>query len=292
MRFLGYLTDPGDRTANQNRIDEQRRELARAGKVQTWVAGGEGRIGYPFVLSCDQPDAYLPELVARYVGDERSARLWGTWDGLRVGTEEAPVSLHEAIREVYEQRRQAGRIDLPDSVLSMFAGKVVIESGGVREAQSRAGALGIMQLSPAALRDCRLEEPFELHRLAQIDCALYLLEQNHRNLEPAFRERFGHLPAAKATVLYRMLLIQAYHSGIGRVTSLLTDESLNGAARYFSSHAARFSAGDIALGMVFHNLGREQLGFAALYYVADVAIATDAACERVNDLPGCEHRAP
>jgi hypothetical protein len=172
-------------------------------------------------------------------------------------------------------------------VLSQLAGKVIIESGGVREAVSAAGAVGIMQLSPAALEDCRLEERFHLHRLAQIDCALYLLQQNHRILEPVFKEYFGHLPEDKAAVLYSMLLVQAYHTGIGRVTSLLNDESLNAPAQYFASYQERFSAGDIALGMVFHNLGREQFGFAALYYVADVALATEAACERLADLPGC-----
>jgi len=287
MRFLGYLTDTGDRAANQRGINAQRLRLARDGKVGAWVPGDEDRTGYPFVLSCDQPDAYLPELVARYVGDDESARLWGTWDGLRVGTEDAPVSLDDAIREVYAQRRDAGRISLPEQVLGVLAGKVIIESGGVREALSPAGALGIMQLSPEALDDCRLAEPFRLHRLAQIDCALYLLEQNDRNLRPAFDARFGGLPAEKAATLYWMLLVQAYHSGIGRVSALLSDETLNEPARYFAANAERFSAGDIALGMVFHNLGREQLGFAALYYVADVGIATEAACRRVADLPGC-----
>jgi hypothetical protein len=287
MRFLGYLTDAGERAATQDRINAQRRRLAETQAVEVWVPGAEDRSGYPFGLSCDQPHAHLPALVARYVGDDADARLWGTWDGLRVGSEESPVSLHAAIRQVYEERRAAGRIDLPEPILSTLAGKVIIESGGVREAESRAGARGIMQLSPAALADCQLQEPYQLHRLAQIDCALKLLEQNHRNLKPAFDERFGQLPAPKAEALYRMLLIQAYHSGVGRVRSLLTDASLDGPAQYFAARAERFAAGDIALGMVFHNLGREQLGFAALYYVADVGIATAAACARVEDLPGC-----
>ncbi|MGD8830633.1 MAG: transglycosylase SLT domain-containing protein [Pseudomonadales bacterium] len=290
MRFLGYLTDPGDRAANQDRINAERRRLARAGRVGAWVAGAEGRSGYPFVLSCDQPDAYLPVLVGRYFGNDPDARLWGTWDGLRIGTEAAPVSLDQAIREVYRQRRAEQRIDLPESVLSTLAGKVIIESGGVKEAASAAGAVGIMQLSPAGLSDCRLEAKFQLHRLAQIDCALYLLDQNHRNLGPVFDRRFGNLPAQKAENLYRMLLVQSYHTGIGRVISLLDDPSLNGPARYFAAHADRFSAGDIALGMVFHNLGRDELGFAALYYVADVAVAAAAVCERERkgDLPGCD----
>jgi len=287
MRFMGYLTDPGDRHANQNRINGERLRLAREGKVEGWVKGDADQIGYPFGLSCDQPDAYLPALVDRYTGDDASARLWGTWDGMRVGSKDHTVSLYEAIRQVYEDRRSAGRISLPERVLGTLAGKVIIESGGVREALSPAGAVGIMQLSPAALEDCRLEPRFQLHRLAQIDCALYLLDQNHRNLEPVFAETFGHLPAPKAEALYDMLLVQAYHSGIGRVMALLTSEELNGPARYFAENEERFTAGDIALGMVYHNLGREQLGFAALYYVADVAVATEAVCQRLADLPGC-----
>lgn len=292
MRFLGYLSDAGERQANQSNINDERLRLAREGSVNAWVPGDQRRIGYPFVLSCNQPDAHLPDLVARYVGDVESARLWGTWDGMRIGSAERPVSLHHAIRQVYEHRRASGRISLPTHVLSTLAGKVIIESGGVREALSPAGARGIMQLSPAALNDCRLEEPYQLHRMAQIDCALYLLEQNHRNLAPLFEQQFGHLPAEKSEALYRMLLIQAYHSGVGRVGLLLTDESLSQPARYFATHAERFTAGDIALGMVFHNLGRQQLGFAALYYVADVAIATAAACERAQDLAGCIRRPP
>ncbi len=287
MRFLGYLTDAGAPESNQNQIDNARLRLAQTQRVTAWVPGALNQIGYPFVLSCNQPHAHLPDLLARYLGDVESARLWGTWDGIRVGAEDQPVSLHDAIREVYEQRRGAGRIKLPEGVLGILAGKVIIESGGVRHAQSPAGARGILQLSQAALDDCGLEQPFQLHRLAQIDCALYLLEQNQRNLEPTFREYFGHLPDQKAARLLEMLLIQAYHGGVGRVNALMNDESLNGPAKYFASHAERFSAGDIALGMVFHNLGRERLGFATLYYVADVTIAIEAVCASVKTLPGC-----
>ena len=287
MRFVGYVGDAGEREANQAQINEQRRRLAEAGKVDAWTAGDEGRIGYPFSLSCNQPDARLGDSLARYAGDDAQARLWGTWDGMRVGASDAPVPLHEAIRRVYEHRREMGRISLPEHVLSMLAGKVIIESGGMREAHSPAGARGIMQLSPAALNDCQIDERFHLHRLAQIDCALYLLEQNHRNLEPVFAGHFGHLPEEKAETLYRLLVVQAYHSGVGRVIALMTDESLNAAARYFAAHHEPFTAGDIALGMVFHNLGRRRFGFASLYYVTDVSIAAEAACARLEDLPGC-----
>jgi hypothetical protein len=285
--FLGYLTTEDDREGNQGRINARREQLAAAGRIDVWVAGEPGRIGYPFALSCRQPDARLADALARYTGDDESARLWGTWDGMRIGSEQAPVSLHEAIREVYRHRHASGRISLPEHVLSTLAGKVIIESAGVREALSPAGARGIMQLSRSALDDCQLDERFHLHRLAQIDCALYLLEQNHRNLQPVFDEHFADLPSDKQEQLYDMLLLQAYHGGVGLVQRLFTDPDLNAATRYFARHEARFTAGDIALGMIFHNLGRSRLGFASLYYVTDVGIATQAACARLDDLPGC-----
>lgn len=285
MRFIGYLQDAGEREANQARINEKRRELAAAGRVDAWMPGAQGRIGYPFVLSCNQPDAQLDVALARYAGDIEDARLWGTWDGMAVGTPEAPVSLHEAIRHVYEYRRDMGRITMPVDVLRMLAGKVIIESGGLREALSPAGAQGIMQLSPAALGDCNLAPRFHLHRLAQIDCALSLLEQNHRNLEPVFAGHYADLPESKAQRLYRLLLIQAYHSGVGRVMALMTDDDMNGPASYFARNHERFSAEDMALGMVFHNLGRDRLGFASLYYVTDVTLAADAACARFESTP-------
>src|SRR5690625_7636293 len=83
--------------------------------------------------------------------------------------------------------------------------------------------------------------------MAQVDCALRLLEQNHRNLEPIFNATFGHLPTDKASDLYALLLIQAYHGGVGRVAGLMSDPETQGAAQYFARHHERFSAGDIAL---------------------------------------------
>lgn len=288
--FLGYLDNADTSEETQERINQRRAGLAVGGHVESWLPGGSGETGYPFALNCDQPDARLSESLARYTGEDDSARLWGTWDGMRVGSEDEPVSLHEAIRIVYDDRVEQGRISMPETVLSTLAGKTIIESGGLRDAYSVTGARGVMQLSADALSDCELAERFYYHRLAQVDCALRLLEQNHRNLEPVFTEVFADLPDDKFDALYSMLLIQAYHGGVGRVSALMTDDDYKGAADYFARHHDRFTAGDIALGMVFHNLGRNQLGFASLYYVTDVAIATRAACETVDDLAGCDEQ--
>lgn len=286
--FLGYLTNGDTREETQKRLNTRRSEYVTAGRTASWTPGGAGSSGYPFALNCNQPDARLRESLARYTGEDESAQLWGTWDGMTLGSSEQKLSLHETIQAVYQDRYDRGRISMPAEVLSTLAGKTIIESGGLRNAHSAAGARGIMQLSLAALNDCGLAERHYYHRLAQIDCALRLLEQNHRNLEPVFLEKFGHLPEAKADALYSLLLIQAYHGGVGRVSSLMTHEDYSRAAQYFAAHHERFSAGDIALGMIFHNMGRNQLGFASLYYVIDVSIATNTACAALTELTGCE----
>lgn len=285
--FLGYINDSDSIEATQERLNHERARLAREGRVKQWVPGAVGRIGYPFALSCNQPDARLDLSLARYKGTDSSARLWGTWDGMRIGHKDEQVSLHEAIIQVYRDRVAQNRISLPEDVLSTLAGKTLIESGGRKLAHSSADARGIMQLSVSALNDCELDERFHFHRMAQVDCALRLLEQNHRNLEPVFKATFGHLPSDKYNDLYALLLIQAYHGGVGRVASLMNGTTTQNAAKYFARHHERFSAGDIALGLVFHNLGRNQLGFASLYYVTDVGIATQVACAALDDLPGC-----
>lgn len=287
--FLGYINNSEDRATTQTRLNDKRQQWASNGVVADWAAGEDGLSGYPFALNCDQPDARLQESLARYTGADESARLWGTWEGLALGTETEPVSLHHAIQQTYDYWVGRGRISMPPDILSTLAGKTIIESGGLRESHSAAGARGIMQLSAAALNDCELAERFYFHRMAQIDCALRLLEQNHRNLRPTFDATFGHLPEDKAETLYSLLLIQAYHGGVGRIQRLMTDDALSGAAQYFARHHERFSAEDIALGMVYHNLGRDQLGFASLYYVTDVNIAKRFACAAVSDLAGCQH---
>ncbi|MEX1057471.1 MAG: hypothetical protein WED11_07055, partial [Natronospirillum sp.] len=164
-RFIGYLADGETREETQQRINQRRSEYAAAGRVDAWTPGGAGATGYPFALSCHQPNARLHESLARYSGEDVDARLWGTWDGMRLGEPDAPISLHDAIRLVYQDRVERGRITMPADVLSTLAGKTIIESGGLRLAHSAADARGIMQLSRAALNDCELAEQFHFHRM-------------------------------------------------------------------------------------------------------------------------------
>ncbi|KAA1174293.1 lytic transglycosylase domain-containing protein [Marinobacter salinexigens] len=286
-RFLAWMSDGNDRTDTQIRLNDIRRSLHDDGRAETWVAGGSDITGYPFALACDQPHVDLNEAIARYLGTLPADRIWGAWDDLAFASSGQPGSLHEALLYVYGKRMEQQRLQLPTELPVYLAGQLLIESGGQARAHSGANARGILQLSPSALSDCQIKPRNYWHRLAQIDCALKLMNQNARNLGPAFEERFGHLPEDKRNRLFTLLLIQAYHGGAGRVESLISDDLLSRPARYFAEHQERFTAGDIAFGMVFHNLGRDRLGLASLYYVADVELATRALC-RTNTLNASE----
>ncbi|MBW0148279.1 hypothetical protein [Marinobacter arenosus] len=277
-QFLAWISDGSDRDETQQRLNDTRRSLHEKTRTDTWLPGKTDQTGYPFALACNQPHVNLDEAVARYLGTLPADRLWGAWDDLSFASGEQPGSLHEALMYVYQTRMAQDRLDLPQALPRYLAGQLLIESGGQVRAHSGANARGILQLSPSALSDCRIKPRNYWHRLAQIDCALRLMDQNASNLRPVFEQRFGNLPDAKQQRLFTLLLVQAYHGGAGRVEALLVDDELSKPAAYFAEHHQRFTAGDIAFGMVFHNLGRDRLGLASLYYVADVQLATEALC--------------
>ncbi|MGM0571850.1 hypothetical protein [Marinobacter sp.] len=278
--FLGYVSDADTSEATQQRLNTLRQKLAAEGRATGWTPGDASTRGYPFALACDQPHARLGEAVGRYLGETASDRLWGRWDDLDFATEAAPGTLHEALLHVYDTRSEQQRLSLPLELPRYLAGMLLIESGGQIRAHSAAGARGIMQLMPGVLGDCGVAERNHWHRLAQLDCAMKLMNRNARILEPLIKEHFPQMPEAKRQRLFTLLLIQAYHGGAARIERLMSDEELDGPAEYFAEHHERFSAGDIAFGMVFHNLGRDRLGLASLYYVADVELATRALCEQ------------
>ncbi|MDG5500058.1 lytic transglycosylase domain-containing protein [Marinobacter sp. BGYM27] len=278
-KFLGYMENADTRAATQQKLNTTRLKFTRDGRSDYWVPGSAGNTGYPFALACKQPHVDLDEAMSRYIGSEAGDLIWGSWDDLSIGSPQSPRSLHQALEEIYKVREQQNRLDLPPEMPRYLAGQLLIESGGRRQAHSAANARGIMQLSTVVLSDCGIAPPNYWHRLAQLDCAMRLTSQNARYLRPAFDKLFGHLPKEKRNRLFTLLVVQAYHGGATRVKDLLDDPELSQPAAYLAQHHQGYSAGDIAFGMIFHNLGRNRLGLASLYYVVDVELAAEALCE-------------
>lgn len=278
-RFLTWFDNLETVADNQRHLNRLREELYQAGEVHRWVAGSEGETGYPFALRCDHPHTNLGEALGRLLGLDPADRVWGTWDGMTAGSPDDPVPLIEVVLQVFRDKAERQDYDASAAIVRAFLGQILIESGARKRSFSAAEAVGMLQLRPEVLSDCELAERFHLHRMAQVDCAVRLYQQNDRNLRPAFEERFGHLPAAKAERLYSLLLVQAYHGGIGRLQALLGEGEAGRAGRHLAAEAERYSAEDLALGLVFHNLGRIELGLASLYYLVDVAIAAESVCQ-------------
>ncbi|MDX1268388.1 MAG: hypothetical protein R3311_13575 [Oceanisphaera sp.] len=278
-RFLTWFENDDTVVENQARLNRIRETLYRDGRVHRWVGGSASETGYPFALRCDQPHVDLSAAIDRLLGTDPADRVWGTWDGMVAGSEEEPIPLIELVRQVFNDKARRQGYQPGEAVVQAFTGQILIESGARKESFSAARAVGLLQLRPEVLADCEIDERFHLHRMAPVDCAVRLYQQNDRNLRPVFNERFGHLPDAQREQLYSLLLVQAYHGGIGRLMQLLGDEEPGAAAQQFAADAERYSAEDIALGLVFHNLGRISLGLDSLFYLVDVRIATEAVCD-------------
>lgn len=278
-RFMTWFENEQSVAENQRRLNRIRKTLYEDDRVHRWIGGSATETGYPFALRCDQPHVDLSAAIERLLGTDPKDRVWGTWDGMVAGSEDEPIPLIELVRQVFSDKARRQGYQPDKAVVQAFTGQILIESGARKESFSAARAVGLLQLRPEVLADCEIDERFHLHRMAQVDCAVRLYQQNDRNLRPVFNERFGHLPQAQRERLYSLLLVQAYHGGIGRLMQLLGDGEPGAAARYFAADAERYSAEDIALGLVFHNMGRISLGLDSLYYLIDVRIATEAVCD-------------
>ena len=276
--FLTWFDNAASVDLNQDRLNAVRAQLFDEQRVHRWIGGSHLEIGYPFALGCDQPHVNLAGALARLLGTEREDRVWGTWDSMVAGSKEQPIPLVDLVQLVFEDKARRQGYVASKAVLTALLGQIIIESGAQKRSFSNAQAVGLMQLRPEVLSDCEIAPRFHLHRMAQVDCVVRLYQQNDRNLRPAFDARFGALPQQKRERLYSLLLVQAYHSGIGRMLQLLGDEQVGQASRAMAADAGRYSAEDLAVGMIFHNMGRIDLGLASLYYLIDVTIASDLVC--------------
>ena len=277
--FLSYHDNLANSKSTQLKLNQIREKLFKDGRVSQFVKGSKDSLGFPFALNCDQPHADVYSAMNRLFGIKRKDRLWGTWDGLKAGTKKKPIALYQLVEQVYRAKSKIIEQPVVASELRHFLAQIIIESGAQKHGLSKANAIGLLQLKPDVLKDCQIPKTFYRHRMAQVDCAVRLFQQNRRNLLPVFNQRFGHLPAKKKTQLFSLLLTQSYHSGIGRMIGLLEDAKLNKASQHFAKNHSSYSAGDIASGIIFHNLGRQDLGFASLYYVVDIAIVAKNLCD-------------
>jgi hypothetical protein len=277
--FLAYIENEWSKSATQEKLNETRLDLVKRSKVKQWIRGSEDATGYPFAFNCNQPHANIEQAINRLLGIKKSDRLWGTWDGISAGTKYTPVSLYELVEKVYKIKSERINQSVNSAEFRYFLAQIIIESGARKNRISSANAIGLLQLKPEVLKDCRIPKKFYKHRMAQVDCAVRLFQQNRRNLRKVFEPVFGHLPKAKQDVIFSMLLIQSYHSGIGRMSKLLESRQQGAAANYFAKNHQDFSAEDIATGLIYHNMGREGFGLASLYYVIDVAVVADKLCK-------------
>jgi len=277
--FLSYHDNLKDSKSTQEKLNQIRKKLFDDKRVSQFIDGKKDSLGFPFALNCNQPHADVYSAMDRLFGVSKKDRLWGTWDGLKAGTKKQPIPLYQLVEQVYRAKSKVIEQPVVASELRHFLAQIIIESGAQKHGLSKANAIGLLQLKPSVLKDCQIPEKFYRHRMAQVDCAVRLFQQNRRNLLPIFNQRFGHLPPKKKTQLFSLLLTQSYHSGVGRMIGLLSDSELNKASLHFAKNHRNYSAGDIASGIIFHNLGRQDLGFASLYYVVDIAIVATKLCE-------------
>ncbi|MBV1908999.1 MAG: hypothetical protein KUG78_06725 [Kangiellaceae bacterium] len=278
--FLAYIDNMDSKSETQQKLNDTRRQLVVDKRSPNWIVGSDQSIGYPFGLNCNQPHAKVEESFARLLGESESDKLWGTWDGLKAGTKDKPISLVDLVELVYSHKsKQIGQAVVAEE-FRHFLAQIIIESGAKKNGLSKQNAIGLLQLRPEVLLDCQIPKKYYRHRMAQVDCAVRLFQQNRRNLEKVFNPLFGHLPEDKKAVIFSMLLVQTYHSGIGRMANILTEQKLNQAASFFATNHQHYSAEDIATGIIYHNMGRQDLGMASLYYVIDVAIVANKLCEK------------
>lgn len=278
--FLSYVDNQENKQQTQIKLNEVRKQFVVKKIVPSWIAGSENSTGYPFALNCDQPHTDIAGSIQRLLGEKEQDKLWGTWDGISAGSQKTPIPLAELVELVYKAKSKNINQPVVAVEFQYFLAQIIIESGAQKNGLSKQNAIGLLQLKPEVLEDCEIPKRFFKHRMAQVDCAVRLFQQNRRNLKKAFDQAFVELPLEKQRLIFSMLLVQSYHSGIGRVNKLLTDHTLNQATLFFAKNHHDYSAQDIATGIIYHNMGRQNLGLASLYYVVDVAIVARKLCEQ------------
>ncbi|MFT4244341.1 MAG: transglycosylase SLT domain-containing protein [Candidatus Woesearchaeota archaeon] len=144
--------------------------------------------------------------------------LYGNEQGINI-LKQNPASYRELATRVSQKYEQKGWNSFENYNLEdVLLGIMTIESGGKRDARSRSGASGIMQLMPPTAQQCGIEPSRINHRFLQMDCAADLLNRSYRFLEPTIKSKFGDLLSeSNLQELTEHFAITAYNNGMGNV---------------------------------------------------------------------------
>jgi len=147
-RFLTWLEDAATLAETQQRLNSVRETLFSEGRVHRWIGGTLRETGYPFALSCTQRHVDMPMSLGRLFGSDPADRVWGTWDGVRVGRKEMPVPLIELVLRVYHERAERQGLAPSANIVRAILGQIIIESGVRKRSFSAARAVGLYSCGP------------------------------------------------------------------------------------------------------------------------------------------------
>lgn len=259
------LSEYARKSFNQRQIDDWRRQQPRR------VINAYDNIGYPFAYSCtDENRDFILQGISNYHDSEITP--WGPYEFTGM------IAPKEAF-DVVAQRHP----DVPTQAGNLLRGQYVVESGGDAHARSDKHALGAMQIIPYNLEHiCGLEENEFTHKLAQIDCAFTITQENAERLEDSFENVFSHLPEEKKNALFSYFLAHSYHAGVNNFVDMMKSGIEGRAVRWYAQNHDPYSADDIMFGIVFHNYDAKNDGrnfgsikSATMNYLTNARIALD-----------------
>jgi hypothetical protein len=267
--YLGCFKNDSSLVSQQGFIDQYRKELYEQNISDVVL---NQRSGYPFAYNCDNES--FKEAIGRMTGDSTDYLLSGSWEHISV-PEQNPISIIEAVHLINEKNNH----NLPEDILKRFFGQIVIESRGKKDLRSRKGARGMMQILPSVLERCGVEPQYYEHRFAQIDCALDQLNRSYHIMQSRVDRALPNIDATRRDELAQWMATHAYHAGSGRMSRLFGPTRTGAAARELNQHSEKyknFTAEDLGIFLINHNIGRDGIGRATMKYTLDTQVAGDA----------------
>lgn len=266
--FLTWLDNQGNQYRTIDKINQVRKTLLEQGKSEI-VLSENGTKGYPFAYQCELSREPIKKGITSL-----EQQVWGAYDDIQI-PQNNPIPLFESFEHINELKEYS----FPDEMISTVLGQYVIESSGRKNAISPDGARGILQLMPSTREDCRIPTHLLDHRFAQIDCAYQQISRARNYLEPKIDSALDNLDEDTKDEVLDKMTIQAYHAGMGNIGDLFDYSQTSGAAsRVINENPQKyknFTGEDIAMFILTHNFGRENIGPYAITYGVDAKIIGD-----------------